>query len=75
MPLMFQVFLNGQFAIQTGGLKRHSQHLSDGRLIGCQIKPGDLGGPLLQRQQGRENAEQRGFATAVGAQQAEDLTA
>ena len=75
MSLMADVFGDGQFFVEAGGLKDDADPLTDGLLLPGQIERQDGDAAGLERNEGREEAEEGGLAAAVGAEKGEDLAA
>src|SRR5690348_13509835 len=74
MPLMFQVLVDRELAVEAGRLERHADARPNGGGIRLDIQPQGLHAASLHGQQRREDAEQRGLAAAVGTEQSEDLS-
>ena len=72
MPVMPEVFVHGQPGVEAGRLEGHADLMPDFLRLPRHIKPEDVDRSRLHGEQGAEDAKQRGFAAAVGAEQSEN---
>ena len=73
MSLMADVFGDRQFFVEAGGLKDDADVAADFLLVVVEIESQDFDPADLQRDQGRQQAEEGGLAAAVGAEKGEDF--
>src|SRR5258708_32506464 len=73
MSLMPQILIRGQLLVDTLRLKYHADLPSHARWILGRVQSPDHGVPCRRNHQCGKNAEQRGFAAAVGAEQSKQL--
>ncbi len=74
MSLMTDVFGDGELLVEAGRLKHDSDSLADGLSLASQVKGENLDPALLERNQRRQQAKQRGLTAAVGSEKGEDFT-
>src|ERR1022692_4681932 len=73
--MMLQVFEHGEFAIDARMLKHDAELAADLDGAAGEIMAHHTRAAGLNRNQSRKNFEQRGFAAAIGTEEAEDLAA
>ena len=73
LPVAQEVLGDGQLLVDGGGLEDHADRASHVRGARAHVEPEHANGAVGGRQQRAEDAEQRGLAATVGAEQREDL--
>ncbi len=73
MALRAQIFLHGESLVQALRLEDHAHFAAHGGRFALDVMPGNDGAAGGGHHHGGQNAEQGGFAAAVGAEQAENL--
>src|SRR5271170_4451853 len=74
MSLVLQIFRDGEFEVDAARLEDDTELLAHSIRVARDVEALNASAPAGRRHQRGEDAKERGFAAAVRAEEAEDLT-